>query len=129
MGWMPSCSPGGLSASHLPASQAPLSVQEMLNIVKAALSYNALSVEDGFHSFDADQDGRISFADLEAVCSTLQLGMSSADVWVLHTHLDRKKRLSSSLKAGSPWWAVPTGNDPHVARRHNTAKYRDAGRQ
>ena len=80
----------GLSRSELqsePATTA-LSVQEMLNIIKAALSYNSLSVEEGFQSFDIDQDDKISLADLGEAVSSLQLGIPVSDVRVLHSHLD-----------------------------------------
>ena len=81
----------GLNASELPPVTAALSVQEMLNIVKTALSYNSLTLEDGFHSFDVDQDGKISLPDLEAAVSQLQLGISVADVRILHAQFDHKR--------------------------------------
>ena len=96
----------GISTSDLPAAPAPLSVQEMLNIVKAALSYNGLTVEDGFHSFDVDQDGRISLADLETAVSKLQLGMSAADVRALHLQLDQNKTTLVELES----WVALVGS-------------------
>ena len=81
----------GLLPNELPPATAALSVQEMLGIVKAALSYNSLSVEEGFAYFDADQDGMISHTDLRAAVTQLQLGISASDLDVLYGHLDSGK--------------------------------------
>lgn len=81
----------GLNTSELPLETAALSVKEMLNLIKAALLYNSLSLEAGFYSFDIDGDQQISLSDLNTAAERLQLGLSAADVSTLHSHLDGKK--------------------------------------
>eukprot|EP00961_Rhodomonas_salina_P216552 2925359-Rhodomonas_salina.1 len=53
---------------------------EMLNMIAASLTFNNLSIEDGFDAFDNDGDGQISPNDLQAAVRQLQLDMNEEDV-------------------------------------------------
>eukprot|EP00961_Rhodomonas_salina_P133986 1802721-Rhodomonas_salina.3 len=60
-------------------------------MVGAALVYNQLSVQQGFSAFDADRDGRISAEDMRKSLAELEMGLTEAEMQVLHAELDRDK--------------------------------------
>jgi Ca2+-binding EF-hand superfamily protein len=66
-------------------------LQKYINQVAAALSYNDLKPEEGYDSFDADEDGKVSYKDLQIAANTLELDLDEAAVAMLYNHLDPNK--------------------------------------
>ena len=49
-------------------------------MISASLVYNKLDAAEGFASFDVDEDGMLSLADLSEAVESLQLDLSEAQV-------------------------------------------------
>jgi hypothetical protein len=57
-------------------------LQERLDLLAAALSYNGLTVLSGYSAFDQDRDGRVSMEDLRKSMSDLELMMPLGELQV-----------------------------------------------
>ena len=93
------------------ASGRDVSPEEAMNMVSAALVWNRLDAREGFATFDVDQDGRISLADLRASAEALQLQLTEPQLAALFAHLDRD---TDSFVSPAEWdaglrAACPTG--------------------
>ena len=93
------------------ASGRDVSPEEAMNMVSAALVWNRLDAREGFATFDVDQDGRISLADLRASAEALQLQLTEPQLAALFAHLDRD---TDSFVSPAEWDAglratCPTG--------------------
>ncbi len=63
-------------------------LQENLDLLAAALSYNGLTVASGYSAFDQDRDGRVSERDLRKSLSDLELVMQHEELRMLFDFMD-----------------------------------------
>ncbi len=64
-------------------------VDQALKLVAATLQYSAMTVEEGFEAFDADEDDGISIEDLCSVAADLNMELSKEQLAHLHAYLDQ----------------------------------------
>ncbi len=99
-----------------------------LKLLIDALSFNHLTIKDGFNAFDVDEDGLISLRDLQSSVDDLQLELDVETIQLMHRFLDvdadgfiSKKEWIAGLdsvqsgKAASSSAAKPPGNPNHKA--------------
>ena len=77
----------GVVHNNFARADVPQSLQDAIDVVAAALVYNEISIEDGFDTFDADEDGVLSLADMKQVVQTLQLEITEESVEALFNFL------------------------------------------
>ena len=63
-------------------------LQDRLDLLAAALSYNELTAISGFRAFDQDHDGRVSIEDLRRSMCDLEITMQSGELEMLFNHID-----------------------------------------
>eukprot|EP00802_Teleaulax_amphioxeia_P000169 Tamp_00169.p1 GENE.Tamp_00169~~Tamp_00169.p1 ORF type:complete len:3645 (+),score=1200.53 Tamp_00169:164-10936(+) len=63
-------------------------LQEKLDLLAAALSYNGLTVVSGYSAFDQDRDGRVSEHDLRKSLSDLELAVGHEELRMLFNFMD-----------------------------------------
>jgi DNA repair exonuclease SbcCD ATPase subunit len=85
------------------------SLQERLDLLAAALSYNGLTVASGFGAFDQDRDGRVSQTDLRKSLHELELDMPLADLQALFAHMDAD---ADGFISDAEWGAALRDADP-----------------
>jgi Ca2+-binding EF-hand superfamily protein len=54
----------------------PESLKDSVDSIAAALSYNNLSIQNGYYAFDVDEDGQLSLDDLRSAVGQLSLNLS-----------------------------------------------------
>ena len=99
-----------------------------LKLLIDALSFNHLTIKDGFNAFDVDEDGLISLRDLHSSVDDLQLELDVETIQLMHRFLDvdadgfiSKKEWIAGLdsvqsgKAASSSAAKPPANPSHTA--------------
>ena len=65
--------------------------QTAMNTIAAILIFNKLSAEDGYDTFDVDDDGQVSLSDLRSSVTALNLGISEEDSKSVFESLDTGK--------------------------------------
>ena len=87
--------PVSVTYSHAPTATSPSrrtrssrDLQERLDLLAAALSYNGLTVISGFSAFDQDRDGRVSMEDLRKSMNDLELAVQHAELQALFSFMD-----------------------------------------
>jgi hypothetical protein len=65
----------------------PESLQNSVDVVAAALSYNELSVSEGYDAFDADEDGQISLEALKSAVKQLSLNLTPEATFELFQYM------------------------------------------
>eukprot|EP00960_Hanusia_phi_P061158 764758-Hanusia_phi.AAC.1 len=62
-----------------------------MNVLRAAIEYNRVSLDEAFDQLDFDEDGEISIDDLRKAAKQLSLGLEAGQIEDLHRRLRGNK--------------------------------------